>query len=381
MFKEEKRVIEPEKIKISEINNWIKKEEKNISLSKQKLEISIKENISKFIIDLNEKIALLECVSIEHVKEEPRTKHLVELNFNEYTNHLESLLSRLEDYEKLKFDDLNASINKAFNEFNKKSHLNYQRATYLIGKELGDINDCINKFLLKYSKNIKENEHIIQRPSLLNYLRDLLKEKENISKTLTDLDSETKNIYSLTKKFKEKIIEEEKTSERTKQSKSYSDNLKRIKQQRELDSNILKEVSNLKQLIDFKYLFSIFRHNNKELEIVKKFKENFYENLKNDNGQTLLNFLSEAKINTGNISKKIEIINEKQNELADLKLEIKSDETKEYKENIKNLILEIDKNKEELEKILRRKEKSENEKKLNQNNINNTFEKLNLTLL
>ncbi len=108
-----------------------------------------------------------------------------------------------------------------------------------------------------------------------------------------------------------------------------------------LEEELEKDILSFKQLIDFKALANFFHIFEKQMSIVKTYREDFQASFNKDHGEGILNLLSEAKLNNEMISEKIKQINNKNQEIIKKKQEIKKDETEELYSKITNIVLEI----------------------------------------
>lgn len=375
----DKPEVKSETIKFSQVNDWIKNKEKEIKIKEKEIAKSIKEKLSLFIVELNKKSAFLEHVNLDKVNEDNRTKHIVLTNLKEYIRLVENLLNELEDFNSLDFPKLNNLINSSFSNFNKVSHAKYQKATYLIGKELGDVNQCIHGFLRAYSKIIKENEEITNTSSIIHITKEKLDDFEENSEE-NKINSNIKQIKTEITSSKQKINQYSAEIKNVEHSKTHIENLKNIKRKEELQLELNKDVIDLKQSIDFKALTKIFHGSAKYWEIVKNFREKFDESFKHDNGKTLLSLLDESRLNNETIVNKIKVINDKLQEMESIKSKPEDDEIQIVKEKIKKIEYEIDNSNEEIDKELKRSRRINDSQENIRNSIRQELSKLNVTI-
>ena len=372
--------VKSESVKFSEVNKWIKNKEKEIKDDEEGISEFIKEKLSLFTIEVNEKLGLLDDINLDKAKENLRTKHIVLTNLKEYVRLVENLLNELENFKSLDLINLTNLINSSFSNFNNRSHIKYKKATYLIGQKLGDVNESIQKFLRTYSKIIKENKEIIKTPKTIQVIKEKLEGFEENKKENKKINSNIKQNKLDIKNFEQKISQFSIEIKDIESSKEYVENLKNVKRKKELQLELKKEINVLKQSIDFKALTRIFHVSEKYRVIVKSFKEDFNESFKQDNGRILLKLLDESKLNNENIATKINKITNKSKEIKDMKSKSEDDKIQIVKDKIKKLDFEINNSNEEIEKEQKRNQKINEFQKQIKDSIEQELLKLNVDM-
>lgn len=340
-FLNEKPKVEKEKISFKDITKVLDDKKKDIEKREGLASKAVIDELSIFTAELDEKLSLFESVSLDKRKEDIRIKHLVLTNFKLYESDVKGLISSLKNLDGLKFDSLVLKINSVFFDFKKKSTPKYQKATFLIGKELGDVNDRINSFFSKYSSIIKDNEKFLEEKKIIYGIRTRLNSIEENEKEMDEIDSEGKKINLEIKEMKKIVKDSESSIEAIRNSGEYSNNLKNIEREKELENLLSKEMHNLRLMIDFKTLSDIFHSSEKYRHIVRKFKENFTESFREDWGKTLLEILNEAKVCNDDIDRKVRDICEIESEISRLKLKIEKDRVTILEDEIKKINLNI----------------------------------------
>src|SRR3989344_1563669 len=146
-FKSRKEKEEPkntEVIAIGELGSWI--ENKSTELKNQKTEFHalVKNRVSKLSDELRHGTESFKNIDWQEIKVEDRIKQIVKENLNNYASHLGLLIQELN---KLEESSLNKEkIYLIFSAFEKRAAMNYQKSTYLIGKELESINKSMSTF-------------------------------------------------------------------------------------------------------------------------------------------------------------------------------------------------------------------------------------------
>ena len=362
---EEKKVEEIviEKLAFSDIGDWIENKIKENELKEKEKLVIIREKIRKFTGELREKIVILESFDVEAKKEKDNVKGIVNNSRKDYIRAVENFLENLNNLEMNDFEESMKKINKIFLDFNKSSYKNYERATILIGKEMGSIKEGLKVFSRELIKTFDESKEVVdffKRTSLIKSKLDMILSIDRLLKRI----SETR--LSLNEKIKTKEEENKKLLEEVKKIKksfNYLEGLRIQKKIKFLKEELKNDIFRLKQLLDFKALANFFHINQEQMNILKAHKEDFYTNFQKDNGKIIIDFLDEAKLNNNVISEKVNLIRTKIEEISNYEREIKKDETRELYPKIKEVIIEIGNLKIEKVKEKKRDEKIRTNKK------------------
>ena len=335
---------EIEKIPFEEIENWVKKKEKEIEDKGEESLILIKDKISKIINDLKERINILENINVESKNEEERIKSIVKESLNNYIIYIKDLVKNVDNLEEEKdLERFIVKINNIFSEFNKRSHQSYQKTTLLIGKEMGDTKNIIYDFLKDLEKIFNENKEIIDSSKLLFSIKSNLEKIIETDQIIKDLNNKIKSLDEKiinNKEINEKILSD---IEKMKSSESYIENLKKKEEIKPKLEDLEKEIFRLKEMIDFKNLGNIFHVDEEKMNIIKDYKKNFQLAFQKDSGKNILNLLDESKLNSKSILNKIDLINKIENEIIENEKMIKEDETENLMSKTKEIRIEIDK--------------------------------------
>ena len=98
--KKKEQVVEIEKISQNEFQDWLLNKKTKIEKQEQGFSILIKERISQFISELEEKISALHKIDIEEKKVEEKIKLIVKENLRNYIDYLEKLIIKLKKTDK-----------------------------------------------------------------------------------------------------------------------------------------------------------------------------------------------------------------------------------------------------------------------------------------
>ena len=136
-----------EKIKIKELDAHICSLRKEKKASEKSLFDSIKESLEIFTSELDSKNNVLKNISLNEKKADERAKFIIRENLSHYIENLDKLVKELKELESRDLASLIKDIDSLFIGFEQKSRLNFEKATFLIGRELGDVKDSINSFI------------------------------------------------------------------------------------------------------------------------------------------------------------------------------------------------------------------------------------------
>jgi hypothetical protein len=322
-----------QKITLSDIEKFIK-DKINENNSRETKTISmILGEIGIFASELKEKISILETVDIESKEKNDKIKSAVYEGRKKYIEFIERFIENIENVgstkkkDKKNLEKVTEDINSAFLRLNESSGKSYERATILIGKEMGSIKETLKNLSNDLIGLFNESKEIIETSTRLFLIELRLNEIKKIKENSKKIDEE---IIILTKKIKEKQEENKDILENIrniKDSPEYIENIGKKKTINIQEEEVEKEILNLKQIIDFKALSNFFHIFEDRMAIVKLYRENFTEEFKKDKGSRLLNLLNESKLNTEKIYDSIKNIQDKEEEIENNKNSLKKDET------------------------------------------------------
>jgi len=257
--------------------------------------------------------------------------------------------------------------------------MSYERATILIGKEMGDIRDEIKLFSKDLIGLFDSHKDIIDLSKNISSIEVKLRQVEEIEK---DEIRANEKISSLNKEISEKegkntVIFEE--IEKIKKSEEYLEHLNNIEECASLDEWIERDFGNLMKIIDFKALANFHHIFEDKMERVKYYRDKFRINFEKDGGNEILNLLSIAKLNSQEILDKINDINSKR-EMLKNKTEDDKDNTEELQAHIQKIMLEIDEMKNLKAREKKRLEKFKIIKEEIASKIKKDFEKIGVDL-
>jgi len=308
----EPEVIQNEKLSVEELGSWLINKKEEIKKQEEIFLKPIQARISHLTQDLEEEILVLKKVNVDEKKAEGKIKLIVKENLDNYIYYVEKLVLRLREMGKEK--ELVEKINSVFSDFQKKSAGSYEKATFLIGKEIAGVKESIRTFFKDLDRILKENQELTNKSKIIPLVEEKIEKFSKIKKIKSEIDKITldydNRIESLKKEIgiKKKKIGEIEKSEKFLQQEKEKEKLEKKKEKLEGD------ISKLRERIDFKFLANFFHSFEREMERVKAFKENFKENFQKTNGEELLSLIQESKLQDVEIIKKIEEIKERKQE-------------------------------------------------------------------
>ena len=315
--KKKEQIIEIEKISQNEFQDWLLDKKTKIEKEEQEFSILIKKTISNFVSELEEKISVLHKVNIEEKKVEEKIKLVVKENLRNYIDYLEKLIIKLKEIDK----DIIEKINFIFTDFQKKSALTYEKTTILIGKEMKDIKESIRKFFGDLELIIKNNQDIIDESKIIklveidnNKINDFKKTKLEIKNNIEESNNKISNLEKNIN-IKEEEIENIKKSDKFLEENKKKKDLEIKKQELE------KDIGNLSRIIDFKALTNFYHSFEKEMSIIKEYRENFKQTFHKTKGENIMLLLRESKLHNVNILNKFQEIEEKRKEIDNIVIE------------------------------------------------------------
>jgi hypothetical protein len=376
-------------IKFADIEEYVKKKTEE-TIKKEELAISIiNENTKKYITELKENIKIVNSVNIEAKEKNDKIKSAVYEGRKKYIEFLERFIENIEEAknnstesknDKTPLEKMTEDINSAFLRFNENSGKSYERATILIGKEMGNIRETLKKFSTELIALFNEDKTIISTAKKISLIKIKMSDIKELDGKLVKANEE---ISELSKKIPEKEKENNNISEnieKIKNSSEYKENIEREKALQIKEKEVENEIYELRKLIDFKALSNFFHIFEDRMAIVKLYKDNFAGEFKEDKGNRLLNLLNESKLNSESIYDKIKQIKDKEIEIENMKSLLKEDETKPFYEEIERIKEEIKNLTNEKEWAEKKKEKLDNTREEDFNIIKRELESMNLHL-
>ena len=384
--RKEPEIVVNEKVEFSNIKYFLENKKQQLKLQEEEFLNKFKEINNNLISSLQEKIKQLENLDLDQKKAEDRIKIIVKENFKSYLYYVELLIKDISNLEEINSSlDMISKINSTFLNFQKKAETSYQKATYLIG-ELGQIKEEISNYFKKTETLIKENDDIIKISKILKSIEKKLEELLKIDNTSKEIDKEKSKNEEKINEVNNKIINHEEEIIKIKNSNEHKELLKNEETLNKKDGELEIQIIKIKNLINLKTLSGICHKSEKDMIIIKNYRNNFINAFKEDSNNKLKEILDstnqienkeligEQLINIENLNGEIEMIN---NSINNHSLK----EIQRINEQIRNTKSELDNLNRNIEKENKRLVKSRKNKDLTLDLIKNILEDINVELV
>ncbi len=356
------------RLDFSEIENWVNKNiKKNNEKEKQVLE-NLDRKTKEFIPNLKEKLEALKNFDVDSCKSDERAKSIVKQGRRDYLEKAERLISDIDNFEKKDIETYITKINEAFTGFHKKTNISFQKANYLIGKELSEIKNTLREFSKEIMNIFNENKNLIEETKKLESIKQGLQRINEYEKEINITSEDLKKVKN---KIKEEKDEKQKVLDKIKEikeSEEYKKNLERKEKVSSMKKELDFHIKKLKEIIDFKELSNFMHTFPERIKIVKEYKENFLEKFK-ENKEKIINLIGEANLKNSEIDNKLKEIQEKEKSLEEQKNQIQEDKTEKHYDKIEKMDSEI----ETLEQRKISKEKRENRLETEKSDLKNSI--------
>jgi len=357
--KEEK---ENEKVSFSQLSEKLKRERKKIDDEKLKAKKEIINEINKLNLEIKEKISGLEKVNIDSKKEEERIKLIVKENLRHYIDYLNRLVSSLKNSETLEPEEYFKSIDQSFYNFSKNSKMAFEKATILIGREIGEAKETVNSACRNINSILKSRTNA-EKEKLSQQLEKMLESMDDFDECRRNSEIIAKELVSMIEEMENKRKQAENEIEKIRKSEEYAqfeeEKEERKMEKQELERDILK----IKENIDLKHLAKFFHNDPKKSEIIKKYLENFGHALKYDSNLEIISLGKEAGKNMENMEEIRARIEKSENQV----ISGVEEKLKEEKQGLGKISMQIIRAHEEIgkekDKIARFEEKKKHTKK------------------
>jgi len=229
-------------------------------------------------------------------------------------------------------------INAIFSNFDKHSKMSFEKVTFLIGKEIDAVKESIGKFFRNLERILHENKEIIEKSKIISAVEIKISNLMRIKLFEKQFNQNIKEIKENKENSKKQIQDLEKEIEKLKQSKEYSEKLKKEKELEIKKRDLQAQIYELKKIIDLRDLARKFHSNEKEMNIIRKYKENFKEFFEKDKGKGIVELFDFNK-RKQEISDRINQINKVSKEIEESV--INGVEIDDFKQKIKEIQLKI----------------------------------------
>lgn len=317
--KKEEKIIEVEKISLEEFPDWLSDKKIKIEKQEQEILIPIKERISQFILELEEKILVLHKIDVGQKKVEEKLKFIVKENLRNYIDYLDKLIIKLKEIGDEK--NIVGKLNFIFTDFKKKSTLSYEKATILIGKEMKDIKESIRKFFMDVEIIIKDNQEIVDESRIIRLLEVEIKKFSEVKKIKSEIGRNIKEYDNKINNFEKDMKNNEEEISNIKKSEKFLEANKKKEELKSKRRELEKDILNLGGIINFKALANFYHIFEEKMSVIKEYRENFKQTFQKTKGEDIMLLLRESKLYDINILNKFQEIEEKRKEIGNIIIE------------------------------------------------------------
>lgn len=318
-----KKKTEPEiqRIGFDGVKESVSKKRQEIEEKQAEPKKQIEEILSELIRGLEEAMTVLEHIDLRNKKAMDREKLIVKQNLDNFIYYLEKLISSLKELKQGSFGALIDDINSIFSEFEKKSLISFQKSTYLIGEELGEVRDNISKFFRPFNRIVKENMYLIDKMKIISKVKGKLKEIESLEKNehenndiIADIEAKIRDLEGDIRKKKREIVS-------IKMSPDYIEQMNTKQKLEKTKTRLIIELQKLREMIDFKTLAKIYHSAQKQMAIIKEFRDNFKDSFEIYGSGRLLELTNIREINQEPIKERIDTIDKIKKNLDSIMIE------------------------------------------------------------
>jgi len=330
-----------ETISFTEINTWVDNKKQSIIGSHEQPRQEINEVLLNAVQEFENSMEVLENLDLTSKKAPERAKLIVKQNLYNFTDYLEKLILELKEInpvsDSLSFETLINKINSAFEDFEKKSIMSFQKSTFLIGKELDKIKEIIANFFKPFNKIVDENKPLIEQMKTISIIEEKLKQINDLEKTRAENEKEIFEIQEKIKSFEQEVQELENQIDRIKNTQEYAEQINKKEELEKLKTTLVIEFQALKDLTDFKALSEVYHSIEDKMNLIKDYKENFKETFEKHEQEKFLDLTDIKQLNQGLIKQRIQSINNLKQNINDVGLNIKEDLVQDLEKEIQNI--------------------------------------------
>ncbi len=302
-FFKKKKIEQFQELSFKEIKNFIKDKEKKFLKREEELINLINDKALILISELNDGIINLEKIDLEEKKEQPKLKKLTLEGKDILIDRLNELIEELNKISHQRIHDFIRELNQSFDNFHNKSKIGFEKVKILIGKEIALIESSLKKFSNEFSQIILEDKDYLNSISIIGKIKNKL---DKINKETLNIEGLEKEINNLKEEIKINKVRINKNKSKLQELKNSSEYKNEILKGKELENNKIKlkdNLSSLKNLINFKKLMRENHSIEKNMKVIKGYKEKFSLMFEEDKGEFLKNNIKDS-----NLENKIEDI-------------------------------------------------------------------------
>lgn len=333
-FLKKKKVIEEkEKVRLDELESWLKDKTKQNTEKEKELSDWIKQRTSQFVKEAEIQLESIKNLDLTKKKAEDKIQVIVKENLNNYISLLERLLSNLKNLEGNSHRILIDRINILFADFEKKSFMNFQKASFYFEKDLGAIKRGMGLFFKDLRSLLETNKSLIDNLKIISAASSKFDEIKGNDILSSQINIQIKEIEQKKADLENKLGYIEKDIKKTAESREYSEKISKRQEAEKTKYGLKQEILKIKEEVNLKSLAKTFHGNEKKMKIIRDYNNDFYSAFENDKGLSLITLLDEGR--KEHISKNIAEIQRKNKEIAGILSE--KDEIESLKADIEGI--------------------------------------------
>ncbi len=273
---------------------------------KEKFKQELSALIQQFGIDLQEILPDLENVNVEEKREHEKVKLIVRENLKLYIAQLKQLATQLRERNNLHGLTAQEYHNKILNcidEFDRRSHLPFEKATLLVGKELGAAKTAITNLIREINNTAHTSRAVFEESELISQLAALLPKLKSNELSIGDLDRRIIELREGLAQAKETGEAMQKEIEKIKAGEEYRQDLQAQEEHQQQLRTLDRELHEARQQINLKFMAKHFHHDPEKSQLIKAYSENFQAALENDQNLAIIGLVKDSQnidLNSGN---------------------------------------------------------------------------------
>ncbi len=269
-------------IGLSELPKKVEFIVKEAETRNQKLKLEIGGRISSFSKEMEASVELIKNFDLSKRREYEKIKITVQDNINLYLEQIRKLLSDLKKIDEKEIANYFNRIFSSLNEFSRASHIPYEKATYLVGREMASARSLVRQFGQDIGALAEKNKFLFEETkqarklsNLNNELEESKKLEKNIQSEIFNLNKRMESIGNEVKNLGNEIVDVKNSADYRKEVEEKQAHLRKQK-------DLERDLQAIKQKIDFKALANVFHHDKKKAQLIKDYSNNFKEALRAD---------------------------------------------------------------------------------------------------
>lgn len=317
IFKKKKKE-EVEIISKRDFYEWLSKKDNELSAINNEIFSNVKNKIILLTSEIKSRIEMFDSIDLDSKAPNHRIKSMMKENLKNYKNYISKMLDDLNQINSL--ENMVEKVASAIKKFEEKSDMASKKLSVLLSVEIKPIKSSIRLFLKELEETLKENSRVIQYFNSLEDVKINLEKMDILKKEIEienmEIEKNKEEIENLQEKLQNKLLE----IEEIKKSKEYIEAEKKKKEFNEKREEFQKELEKLFIEIDFKSLIAFHHNVKKDMEIAKKYKENFKDSVNILGMGKIIILLKDAKLFSEKIEERIEKIKAQEIEISNFSI-------------------------------------------------------------